>query len=201
MSIYGNPVMMGGGGGGGGDPRPLWILNPDVMDTIASVSPYISNLNSSSTGNPNYAATLAFSPFVDKINNLSATNSRYHWLPQKGTYGGNSGVAFFGRYGYDRSGLIFATKVKANTYSSLKVRVEVSSGAFTGPYLQLRLVPAIAFTSDVDPANPLYAQEIANGSTLADTEITVSLANITTDFYVSFFDYSGFTKLRSIYVN
>lgn len=202
MSIYGNPVMLGGSGGGSSAPHPLWILNPDVMDDIAAASPYIANINSSSTSSGvNYAATLAFAPFVDKINNLSINNQRCYWLPQNGSYGGNSGVAFLGRYGSDRSGLIFATKIPAGVYNTLYIRVQVDTGAFSGPFLQLRLVPDVAFTSDVDPANPIYSQSLTDGSTLADTEFTISLSSISTDFYVSFFDYSGFTKLRSIYVD
>lgn len=192
---------MANGTGRGGEPSTLWILNPDVMDIITSASPYMNKLASTSAGDAAYAATLAFCPFVEKLNSTNVNDQRIHWIPQKGTYDGVANTAFFGRYGLDRSGIIFATKVKAGVYTNLHIQLEVSSGAYPDPMLQLRLVPAVAFTSDVDPANAVFTQTIANGSTVPAGEVTIPISTIESDFYVGFFDYSGFSKLRAIYAD
>lgn len=203
MSIYGNPVMMGGSGGGGGG-GTLWILNPDIMDAQAAASPYVSNIDSSSTSANvlYYSSTITYAPVVVKVHNFTQSDPRYHWLSQTGNYGGASNIAFLGRYGFDRSGIFFAVKIPAATYSTLHIRFEITTGAFSGGHLQAYLVKSMTFQSnDVFPADSeiLYTKSLAE-ALISDNEQTIDVSSIAQDFYLAFVDWSGFSKLRSIYL-
>lgn len=201
MSIWGNPVMMGGSGGGDGT---LWILNPDIMDAQVAAWPYANSIDPTSTANVNYgASTLALAPIVAKINGPYYAYMQGNWLSQKGTYGGESDKAFIGRYGYDRSGLFFATKVPAGKYSNLHIRFEITTGRFSGGHLEVSLAKSMTYDSnDVYPASSevLYTKTLAD-NLIADNEQIIDISGISSDFYLCFVDWSGFSKLRSIYLD
>ena len=180
---------------GGVTPSSMYLLDPDLMDAMAAACP------TADTTNIYLLANLAFTPYVVKINNTAQSDYRSYWYSQKGTYAGVSNVAFLGRRGFDRSGLILATKIPHGVYSKLNVRYEITSGSFTGGYLRLDLINSIAYGSDVwpDSANILYTQTLATGVKADNTEV-IDISSITSDFYVYFGDYSGFVKLRSIWL-
>lgn len=199
VRVWGSSATGGGGGGGG----TLWILNPDIMDAQAAASPYVSNIDSStsSTTPVYYSPTITYAPVVVKINQFSYTNPRMDWLSQKGNYGGVSNKAFLGRYGYDRAGIFFAVKIPAATYSTLHIQFEITSGAFPYPHFQAYLVKSMTYSNDVYPADSeiLYTKSMAE-DVISDNEQTIDVSSIAQDFYLAFVDWSGFVKLRSIYL-
>lgn len=203
MSIWGNPVMIGSSEGGGGGIDTLWILNPDIMDAQVAAWPYSSTITPSSSSNVNYgSSTLAFAPIVVKIHGSAYSSMCGNWLSQKGTYADVADKAFLGRYGYDRSGLFFATKIPAATYSTLHIRFEITSGSFSSGYLAVYLTKSMTYQSDdvyPESSEVLYSQTLAN-SLQSDTEVTIDVSGIANDFYLSFVDWNGFSKLRSIYL-
>lgn len=196
-------LMGAAAGGGGGGRGPLWILNPDITDAQVAAWPYASSIDPTG-GDVNYgASTLALAPIVAKINGSAYYSMQANWLSQKGTYGGENNKAFIGRYGFDRSGLFFATKVPASTYNNLHIRFEITTGRFSGGYLQVSLVKSMTYASnDVYPAasEVLYTKTLAT-NTIADNEQIIDVSGIVSDFYLCFVDWSGFSKLRSIYLD
>lgn len=180
---------------------PFYILNPAVMDSVAAISPHIATGGTSSSDLYKFA-TLSFAPFVTKINKISSSNAQYYWGCSKSTYNNIADTAVFGRYGYDRSGLIFTTKIPGATYATLHIRYEITSGAFIDGHLQLYLQNALGFSaSDVvpDETHTIYTELLAE-TTIADNEKVIDVSDINDDFYICFVDWSGFTKFRGIWL-
>lgn len=188
--------------GGGGVVSPFYLLNPIEMDAISAISPDIYTGSGASTSSSviGKASTVSFAPFTCKINGGTSNKNRL-WACYKVSYGGVSDTACFGRYGNDRSGLFFTTKIPGGVYSTLHIRYEITAGAFSGAFFKLFLQSDLGFGSDVwpDTEYELYSEQLAS-DLVADNVKVVDISQISDDFYIAFGDYSGFVKIRALWL-
>ena len=183
----------------GGKSGRLYILDPDIMDSMYD-SPHSSGL--------------ACIPYVGVTQNSSSGFS----CPVSSSFGNLSNVCVVSRGGYQVGGMTIGRKIQAKTYQKMYVNIQVGADGTGWPVAQIVLTSVPKVASNGQIPNGIKSFWLVNrdmtdaeinsqegivincvNKTLAAQIVEIDISDIEVDFYFGIWNCDRNVKIRSIY--